>query len=413
MLVSTLLIVLHASGLTNSRGRVRFGPRPTPYLASGVDKLQDVVQEGRASIDSFPWFGLLIYPIDRINPTMTTVILISNEIALSTALEIDAYPKEHFRARSRVILGSSCTGPHIIVRDYAFHPGFTRDTFSSLALLQLDPSSTELQLFPICAPPENFSSGDEIYALTVADDCSNSSMVVAYQMEYVESTECRNYYKRMELDIKSMWPTHWVCARSPGSSKPCVWRSGTALVIRHDNKWKLLGVGISGPGCKSPSRFLDYGLYHSWVTDAIAGIGEPTISKIASNHLILRRTNTIPRYGRCDPEETKVEIYSDKTTVVSPFVDEARLVEDVQTAYFNVTLLELVEYHCIVLQVWNAQGTSDTPTIKIRRRCAGNFCPQSSRGRIDYCVEIKFKHMCTFKVAAYGIERFFNDPEYE
>ncbi|KAJ8708562.1 hypothetical protein PYW08_009944 [Mythimna loreyi] len=393
MLVLTLLIVLYVSGLTSSTYHDRFSSRPTPHSACGVDRLQAEVQEGLGFIDSFPWLGLLIYPDDKFNLTTSAVILISNEIALSAALDIDSYPKEDFRARSRVVLGSSCTGPHIRVRDYAFHPDFSRGTFSTLALLQLDTSSTDFQLFPICAPPRDFSSGDEIYAMTVATDCYNSSMVAAYKMEHVESTVCREFYREVELDIKSLWPTHWVCAQSPGS-QPCVWRGGTALVIRHEDKWKLLGVGIFGPGCRSPSRFLDYGMYHSWVTRVIAGIGQPTISRIAPNHLILRRTtNNIPRYGPCDSEESKMKIYSDKTTVVPPFEDEDGLIDDVQSAYFNVTLVQFIDYHCIVLQVWNALGSSDKPTIKIRRWCTGFSCLQPSKGNVDYYVEIKFKHI--------------------
>lgn len=44
-----------------------------------------------------------------------------------------------FRIRSRVVLGHKCSqGTEIKVRDYTYHPEYVRDSFSALAMVQLE-----------------------------------------------------------------------------------------------------------------------------------------------------------------------------------------------------------------------------------------------------------------------------------
>ncbi|KAH9635705.1 hypothetical protein HF086_011095 [Spodoptera exigua] len=67
-------------------------------LTCGEDKMEGkAVEEGLALIEDFPWLGILVYPIEGDNPSTTAVILISDDVVLSTALDIDYYSKENFR----------------------------------------------------------------------------------------------------------------------------------------------------------------------------------------------------------------------------------------------------------------------------------------------------------------------------
>ncbi|XP_022837242.1 uncharacterized protein LOC111364568 [Spodoptera litura] len=206
------------------------------------------------------------------------------------------------------------------------------------------------------------------------------------------------------LDVQSMWPTHLACAQGQIGGH-CIWRSGTTLVIRHEGQWKLLGIGVYGPGCESPSRFLDYGMYHLWVKRIVSKIGQPTISRIANNYVVLRRsTSNIQRFGLCDAEETTKEIFTDSATMLAPH-DEYDDIDPVITAYYNVTLLENVDYHCIIFQAKKELNIPGTPLIKLRRTCPNgdNSCTSTRQRTLFYYVVIKFKHICTFTVNAYGV----------
>lgn len=136
-------------------------------------------------------------------------------------------------------------------------------------------------------------------------------------MKYVSPEECKVFYRRSGLDLDTMWPMHTACARSVTGGH-CVWRSGAILVVKIDRRWRLLGFGIYGPGCQTPARFLDYSMYHDWVQRSVDLIGRPAVTKIAQNHLILRRTTSnVQRFGDCDREEMKYEIFTDNINLIN------------------------------------------------------------------------------------------------
>ncbi|XP_026740571.1 serine protease 30-like [Trichoplusia ni] len=192
-----------------------------------------------------------------------------------------------FRSLARVVLGSNCSGSYIKVKDYTFHPDFDSNSFNTLAIIQLDTFMMKQIFRPICPPPKSMTSS-QIYAMSLTQDCS-SDMVMVYKMEYVKQDECQHFYRRTGLDMASLWPTHYACARAT-SGEDCIWRSGTVLVTRQRNRWQLLGIGVYGPGCNAPARFMDYGIYSKWVTDSLARIGRPAVTRLAPNHLVIRRS---------------------------------------------------------------------------------------------------------------------------
>ncbi|RVE41786.1 hypothetical protein evm_013565 [Chilo suppressalis] len=145
----------------------------------------------------------------------TAVVLVTRQMALGTATEIDKLPKLDFRARSRVVFGHNCSAASIPVRDYSYHPDYETSSYSALAIIQLETDY-------------------------MTEDCKKP-LVKLYEMIYVNSDECKSYYRKSGLDISSMWPTHVTCAKAVSGGE-CVWRSGAVLVLRQAGQWKLVGV---------------------------------------------------------------------------------------------------------------------------------------------------------------------------
>ncbi|XP_026740732.1 complement C1r subcomponent-like [Trichoplusia ni] len=258
-------------------------------MSCGIDKSRvKHVYEGVARIETYPWLGILYYPYSHKKRFTTAVVLVTKQVALATASEIDKLPKYDFRSKAKVVLGYNCSAPGIGIRDYSYHPDFAKDTFSTLAMIQLETDHIHgIELRPICRPPSHFTD-QQFFAMVLSDNCLNSQVRI-YKMKYVSPSACKSYYRRTGLDIDSIWPSHTACARSARGGR-CVWRSGAILVVKVGMRWRLLGFGVYGPGCQAPARFLDYGMYHTWVRRSIEKIGTPTVTTLASNHVILRRS---------------------------------------------------------------------------------------------------------------------------
>ncbi|XP_068624022.1 uncharacterized protein [Battus philenor] len=352
------------------------------------------VEEGPTNIESYPWLGLLIFPLRGII-TSSPVILITKQLVVGAAIEIANLPKVDFRARTKVILGHNCTGPRHDVQDYTYHPDFRKNTYSSLVLIQLKVYSHKQDLRPICPPPSIIQK-PEFYAVSIGEDCM-SSTVEFYKMKYVDTKECKSFYRRTGLDVESIWPKYTVCAKAVKGGG-CLWQSGVFLVMKQENRWMLIGFGVHGPGCGSPARFLDYGMYHQWVRNNIERIGKPAITRLAPNHVIMRRRLTnVQRYGPCDPEETRVEIYTDHTAI-EPQVAKSR------SAVYNFTIMASYEYSCIIFRC--NQPTGAIPTIHLKRLCLAKHiaCYQFSTLQIDFEIEILYFDKIEYHVNVYGEE---------
>ncbi|XP_050356408.1 uncharacterized protein LOC126777441 [Nymphalis io] len=255
-------------------------------------------------------------------------------------------------------------------------------------------------LHPICAPPRVLVK-PLFYVMTI-DDCKRSAIKI-HKMAYVDPERCKTFYRKSELDVEKMWPIHTVCAKALTGTE-CIWRSGALLALRQNNKWSLIGFGIYGPGCKAPSRFLDYSQYRPWVRNSIAGIGRPTISRISNNHIVLRRSlANVQRYGPCDFEEVRAELFTDRTRI------ERGPSNMRQRVRYNFTIFSNYEYSCVVFRVFNynrPKWLKDKPTIYIKRWCQSPkpICYTFQFLQIDFAVDILFKDSVMYQVLAYGRE---------
>ncbi|KAL0811120.1 hypothetical protein ABMA28_010386 [Loxostege sticticalis] len=215
-------------------------------------------------------------------------------------------------------------------------------------------------------------------------------------MDYVSTTDCHKYYRRSGLEMAALWPKHAACGRAFEGDE-CMWSAGTVLAAFQNNKWRLVGVGLFGPGCSAPSKYMDYIMYRPWVMHNVKVPGRTTLTRVAENHIILRRSlSHVRRFGTCDEEESKYEIFSDKTTV-----DED--VERIGKATYNLTLVDTVEYSCVTVRA-RSYYNKTTPRIRIRRWCGSTsqFCYDQQHVEIKFHVIIFFNGPTTYEVSAYG-----------
>ncbi|KAJ8708227.1 hypothetical protein PYW07_010352 [Mythimna separata] len=343
-------------------------------LSCGIDDSSvEHVSEGVARIETYPWLGVLYYPYN-VQKFTTAVVLVTRQMVVASALEIDKLPKEDFRARARVVIGHNCsTGPGVPIRDYSYHPDYTSNTYSAMALIQLETDHVRI-------------------------DCDESNMAI-HKMMFVSSEECKTYYRRAQLDIDTLWPTYTACAKSVAGGE-CVWRSGAILVVKSGKRWSLLGFGVYGPGCQAPARFLDYGMYHEWVQRSVQRIGRPAITKLAPNHIVLRRSlYNIQRFGPCDREEEAFELYSEMVDIKKSYHGKY---------YLNLTIVGDVEYRCIVLRAdYKDKIKEKTPILRLRRYCAGSKLTSLCWTGVQFIhiqlyVEITYTKGLKYSIQAYG-----------
>ncbi|PZC71948.1 hypothetical protein B5X24_HaOG212228 [Helicoverpa armigera] len=375
----------------------------TPPASCGIDNSPIAhVYDGITRIETYPWLGILYYPHGS-NRYTVAVVLVTRQIALGAATEIDELPKDDFRARARVVIGRNCSGESIGVRDYSFHPDYRRGSYSTLAMIQLETDylRTISELRPICPPPPHFEN-QKFYAMILSENCAQSTVRI-HKMKYVSPEECKVFYRRSGLDLDTMWPMHTACARSVTGGH-CVWRSGAILVVKIDRRWRLLGFGIYGPGCQTPARFLDYSMYHDWVRRSVDLIGRPAVTKVAPNHLILRRTSSnVQRFGECDREEMKAEIFTDNLKM-----------ERTGKLVYNLTIVSGFEYSCIIFKATSSERSkADAPKVNLRRWCSGSQAPCVGGFQyleIHFFVEVEFARNVDLRVGIYGKQSQTIDP---
>ncbi|XP_063634554.1 uncharacterized protein LOC134805176 [Cydia splendana] len=94
---------------------------------------------------------------------------------------------------------------------------------------------------------------------------------------------------------------------------PCVWGTGAVLAERDVwGRWRLLGLGVYGPGCGAPSRFIDMQRYYPWIEDSLDKFQRITISEINQHKYVLRSGvafGSLMRFGECDNYEKQNIIF--------------------------------------------------------------------------------------------------------
>ncbi|PZC71944.1 hypothetical protein B5X24_HaOG212224 [Helicoverpa armigera] len=269
----------------------------------GVDHALDV-PEGDVELKQFPWVGVLFYSyygMEGDSRSVSNVVLIHKEFVVASAADIGPMPKHNFRRNSRVLLGEAWDRPGRRVRNYVLHPEYG-ETYNTLALVQLKDPIRDLTIRPACPPP-NLLRNPKFYVIKMKDDVEALEKEVIPVL-HIPGKMCKEFYVAANLYSKMQRPPHVACAVSVDTKSVCVWAAGAALVSRDTwGRWQLLGLGVRGPGCGAPSRYLDMMSYYPWIERSLAEFNRVTISKISKQKYVLRSSHAYQRFGSCDPEE--------------------------------------------------------------------------------------------------------------
>ncbi|VVC99401.1 unnamed protein product, partial [Leptidea sinapis] len=146
-----------------------------------------------------------------------------------------------------------------------------------------------------------------------------------------------------------------------------------------------LGLGVRGPGCGAPSRYMDMMSYYPWV--------EHTLSKF-------RPDNTAYQgFGNCDEEEKINLIYRE---MISLRTDNNQY----QFLTYNMSIYDDVEYTCLTLELVNASAVSE---MRIKHLCTrfsyGPPCYAYKGSVFEISVYIMFSDSCRFEMFAWGFHK--------
>ncbi|KAL0811115.1 hypothetical protein ABMA28_010382 [Loxostege sticticalis] len=196
-----------------------------------------------------------------------------------------------------------------------------------------------------------------------------------------------------------MRPAHVTCAMLDGPMKTCSWEAGHVLVARdHWGRWQLLGMGLAGPGCSAPGRYLDMMTYYPWIIASLDKFRRLTISKITDHKYVLRSgsSGAVQRFGACDPEE-KINLVYREMIVLRTDNDQYQFIT------YNMSVYEDVEYSCLTLELVNASAVSE---MKVRHTCIretmGPACYAYRGSVFEISVYMMFSDKCRFEMFAWG-----------
>ncbi|CAB3244645.1 unnamed protein product [Arctia plantaginis] len=209
-----------------------------------------------------------------------------------------------------------------------------------------------------------------------------------------------------------MRPPYVTCAVEMKTKEVCVWSAGAALVSRDSwGRWQLLGVGVRGPGCGAPSRYLDMMSYYPWIENSLSKFREFTISKLNPHKYVLRYAahetsggispelvgkRLFERFGACDAEEKENLLYREVISMRTNHQDE-------QSVKYNLTITENVEFTCLTVELINASATSEMRIIHECPRAAGGAsCYRHQSSEFELSIIITFGDTCLFELAAWG-----------
>ncbi|KAF9422011.1 hypothetical protein HW555_002231, partial [Spodoptera exigua] len=352
----------------------------------GIDHALDVY-EGDVELKYYPWVGILFYSYygeEGDSRAVTSVILIQSEFVIAAAADIGPMPKRNFRRSARVLLGESWSRPGRRVRNYVLHPEYG-ETYNTVALVQLSTPIRNVNIRPVCPPP-NLLRNPTFYVIKMKEDINVLSKEVIRVM-HIPGDMCKEFYVAANLYSKKMRPPHVACAVSADTSEVCVWGAGGALVSRDVwGRWMLLGLGVRGPGCGAPSRYLDMMSYYPWIEKSLDDFNRVSLSKISKKKYVLRTSSIYQRFGACDEEE-KINLVFRETIVLR--TDNNKY----QYLTYNVTLTDNVEYSCMTMELVNASAVSE---MRIK-----HFCNRKNFEQPCYF----YRDKCLFEMYLWGFKK--------
>ncbi|XP_047992681.1 coagulation factor XI-like [Leguminivora glycinivorella] len=240
------------------------------------------VKEGLLPEDQtgrFPWLGVIQYDFfyaGKMRYAITGAVRIHPWYALAAAEDIYKIDRSTITNSTHFIVWHSAEVKYYMgVLDYILHYEFTTNvTLATLAMMVLIPDKPNKlghagPALPICLPAKGSRSLKHLFVTRISDVTGELRKEVT-KVHHVKDHECKEFYKKSELDYKMMAPSHMVCVAA-ANAKPCVWDGGALLVSRESGLyWTLLGFSSHGPGCGVPARFIDVNSHMEWIDAQIA-----------------------------------------------------------------------------------------------------------------------------------------------
>ncbi|KAJ2952376.1 hypothetical protein O0L34_g4660 [Tuta absoluta] len=239
--------------------------------------------DGFVPNNRFRWLGVVqhrFYMAERMQFAITPGVLIHPGYVLAPAEDIGKIPHNLFaNGTNFIVWGKGGEKYSLRVIDYILHPDYTSHvTSATVALVILeDWSSRSVQapVGPMCLPLRGMGTFDNLYVIKLNDEKGEIRKQIL-KVDYVENTQCSEFYYRAHLTYEKMKPQYPLCAVvappvAGGDPPPlCLWDNGSLLVARlHDVYWTLLGFGVRGPGCGAPARFVGMHRMLEWVDTSI------------------------------------------------------------------------------------------------------------------------------------------------
>ncbi|XP_026321616.1 uncharacterized protein LOC113231506 [Hyposmocoma kahamanoa] len=334
---------------------------------------------------------------------VTPVVLIQEEFVLANAIEIGLLPKDNIRSNSRVLIGEHWISKGRGVRNYILHPEYeqSQNTIAIIQLVEGVSRKLGLVIRPVCPAPNTFLINPELYVIRLKDNLEDLHREIM-EVTHVPWRMCREFYSAVNLYTKEMRPPSAVCAAVLDTNEVCVWNAGAALVTRDVwGRWQLLGLGVRGPGCSAPSRYIDMLSYYPWIHSSLDKFRRVTITKINNQKYVLRKSKVIStqRFGNCDEEEKKNLLYRDLVVLDN---DKKKLT----FATYNMTIIQSIEITCMTMEITEGAATSKMSVRHVCQRAPdGGPCYAYKESLFDVSVFIIFTGQAKFEMVVWGFQK--------
>ena len=166
------------------------------------------------------------------------------------------------------------------VQRVLFHPQFefssTQPDRFDIALLELKrPMKYASNILPVCLPSDNVAFHHQVGLVTgwgrTKQSKTNAAILQKVSLPILNSTDCVRWHKKNAIDLEL---THEMfCAGfKKGGRDACTGDSGGPFLLKHNDRWTLLGIISAGYGCAEPFQ---PGIYHNvstslkWIKEII------------------------------------------------------------------------------------------------------------------------------------------------
>ncbi|XP_073961201.1 uncharacterized protein [Choristoneura fumiferana] len=240
--------------------------------------LNSLFREGiLGPVGMFPWLGVIrveLHEGENVRIALTGAVLIKKKYALTIADDIARMPRRIFERDSKALFIPNDGERWLCkLKNYTTHPEYPA-VMNTIAIIELELEEKEpVPLVPICWPtrPYLYNESSQLYVLGITD-VNDILEKEAYKVKHVGQTPCIQWYYREGLITRNDPWRAYQCVSTENNKKSCLFETGMILASNATGTWTLVAFGIHGPGCASPSRFIDLYKYLPWIESTTSDV---------------------------------------------------------------------------------------------------------------------------------------------